>query len=326
MDFQEYLNLQHRTFVQYYRCLSMSLLNKENVDEDGNWVIMPPSALDRLSRLNVDYPMLFQIQNPSTERVTHCGVHEFVAEEGFIHMPTRLMAHLGVQENELVLVRNTLLPTATFVKLQPHTTDFLDVSHHKEMLEYNFRKFICLTAGETIVVTEGERRYYLDVLEARPADAVRTIDTDCAVDFAPPLDYVEPEPAPAPAPAAVASQANAKLSRFTGVAARMDGKPVEQAPPAPVPVGRQGDQPRKPAQFTRVAARMDGKPVKRPPPAPSPAAASAGALGAPKSKVRFGDPPSAAGSGNGNGVSKAEAAGGKEQEKRFVGTQYSLKD
>jgi ubiquitin fusion degradation protein 1 len=176
------------------------------------------------------------------------------------------------------------------------------------------------------VVTEGERRYYLDVLEARPADAVRTIDTDCAVDFAPPLDYVEPEPAPAPAPAAVASQANAKLSRFTGVAARMDGKPVEQAPPAPVPVGRQGDQPRKPAQFTGVAARMDGKPVKRPPPAPSPAAASAGALGAPKSKVRFGDPPSAAGRGNGNGVSKAEAAGGKEQEKRFVGTQYSLKD
>jgi len=51
---------------------------------------MPPSALDRLSRLNVDYPMLFQIQNPSTERVTHCGVHEFVAEEGFIHMPTRV--------------------------------------------------------------------------------------------------------------------------------------------------------------------------------------------------------------------------------------------
>ena len=43
------------------------------------------------------------------------------------------MEHLGVQENELVLVRNTLLPTATFVKLQPHTTDFLDVSQHKEL-------------------------------------------------------------------------------------------------------------------------------------------------------------------------------------------------
>jgi ubiquitin fusion degradation protein 1 len=172
-------------------------------------------------------------------------------------------------------------------------------------------------------VTEGERRYYLDVLEARPAEAVRTIDTDCTVDFAPPLDYVEPAPAPAPAPGA--SQANGKLPRFTGVAARMDGKPVEQAPPTPVPVGRQADLPRQPAQFTGVAARIDGKPVELPPPTPSPAAASAGALGAPKSKVRLGAP-SAAGSGNGRGVSKAEAAGGKEQEKLFVGTQYSLKD
>ena len=51
----------------------------------------------------------------------------------FFFSPVQLMAHLGVQENELVLVRNTLLPTATFVKLQPHTTDFLDVSQHKEL-------------------------------------------------------------------------------------------------------------------------------------------------------------------------------------------------
>ncbi|KAG2548199.1 hypothetical protein PVAP13_9KG151255 [Panicum virgatum] len=39
--------------------------------------------------------------------------------------PIQSIAHLYVQENELVLVRNMLLPTATFIKLQPHTTDFL---------------------------------------------------------------------------------------------------------------------------------------------------------------------------------------------------------
>jgi ubiquitin fusion degradation protein 1 len=50
---------------------------------------MPPSALDRLTRLNnIQFPMMFQIKNPSTERVTHCGVLEFVADEGFIHMPS----------------------------------------------------------------------------------------------------------------------------------------------------------------------------------------------------------------------------------------------
>ncbi|XP_072150004.1 uncharacterized protein [Setaria viridis] len=323
-DFQEYLNLQRRTFVQYYRCLSTSLLNKENLDEDSNFLIMPPSALDRLTGLNIEFPMLFQIKNPSTELATHCGVLEFIADEGFIHMPSRLMAHLGIQENEVVLVRNTRLPTATFVKLRPHTTDFLGVSHHKELLEYNIRnKFQCLTAGETIAVAEGDRRFYLDLLETRPADAVCTLNTDCEVDFAPPLDYVEPPRAPAPAPVA-SSQGSGEPPQFTGVAARMDGKPVEQPPPAPVPAGgRHSDQPRQPAQFTGVAMRMDGKQVELPPPpTPSPAAASAGALGAPKRKIRF-DAPAA-----GSGVSKGKegAGAGKEQEKWFSGTQYSLKD
>lgn len=124
-DFEEYLNLQSQTFVQYYRCLPLSLLHKENADEDGNrgklafcflsfftsnfffffffWrmqcsnllllhlnfaVIMPLSALDRLGGLNIEYPMLFQIKHPITERATHCGVLEFVADEGFIHMPS----------------------------------------------------------------------------------------------------------------------------------------------------------------------------------------------------------------------------------------------
>ncbi|KAG0536598.1 hypothetical protein BDA96_03G077400 [Sorghum bicolor] len=285
MDFEEYLNLQSRTFVQYYRCLPLSLLKKENADEDGNRVIMPLSALDRLERLNAQYPMLFQIKNPSTERVTHCGVSVFSANEGFIHMPSWLMTHLGVVENEIVLVRSTSLPTATFIKLQPHTKDFLNVSYPRELLEYNFRKFPCVTAGETIAVTEGERWYYLDVLEAQPADAVCSLDTDCAVDFAPPLDYVEPPPR------VVASQ--------------------------------QGGSVDEPARFTGVAARMDGKPVEQPPPTPSPAAAvNAVAPGVPKRKVRFGAPSSAAGSGVSKG--KAEGAGGKEQEKRFTGTQYSL--
>ena len=152
-------------------------------------------------------------------------------------------------------------------------------------LEYNFGKFPCVTAGETIAVTEGERRYYLDVLEAQPADAVCSLDTVCAVDFAPPLDYVEP-------PRVVASQQGS-------------------------------DEPPQPARFTGVAARMDGKPVEQQP-TPSPAAAvNAVAPGVPKRKVRFGGP-SAAGSGVSKGKAEGRPGGGKEQEKRFTGTQYSL--
>ncbi|GJN37500.1 hypothetical protein PR202_gb26467 [Eleusine coracana subsp. coracana] len=228
MDFDEYLRLQQSSFVQYYRCLPTSYVNNGHIDEDGNkGVVMPPSALDRLSSLEIEFPMKFRIQNPATGRASHIGVLEFVAEEGFIHIPAWLMTRLGLAEHDLVLVQQKALPKATFLKLQAHTMDFTLVSNPRELLEYNFHKYACLTAGETITVTEGDKRFYLDVVETKPEDAVCVIETDCEVDFATPLDYVDPPPQPA-------APAETVPSQFTGVAGRMDGKPVEQPkPPAP---------------------------------------------------------------------------------------------
>lgn len=48
---------------------------------------MPPSALEQLTRLNINYPMLFKLVNKKTNRVTHCGVLEFVADEGKVYLP-----------------------------------------------------------------------------------------------------------------------------------------------------------------------------------------------------------------------------------------------
>lgn len=89
---------------------------------------MPPSALDRLSYLEIEFPIKFRIQNPATGRVSHIGVLEFTADEGFIHVPIWLMTQLGLADNDLVLVQERAVPAATFLKLQPHTTDFILVS------------------------------------------------------------------------------------------------------------------------------------------------------------------------------------------------------
>lgn len=48
---------------------------------------MPPSALEQLTRLNINYPMLFKLTNKNTSRITHCGVLEFVADEGKVYLP-----------------------------------------------------------------------------------------------------------------------------------------------------------------------------------------------------------------------------------------------
>jgi ubiquitin fusion degradation protein 1 len=59
---------------------------RENVNHGGK-VIMPPSALDKLTRLHITYPMLFELHNGAKERMTHAGVLEFIAEEGKIYLP-----------------------------------------------------------------------------------------------------------------------------------------------------------------------------------------------------------------------------------------------
>ncbi|XLR40893.1 hypothetical protein HN51_019072 [Arachis hypogaea] len=252
---------QDTTFEQIYRCYPVSFIEKSNL-EKGDKIIMPPSALDRLASLHIDYPMLFQLSNPSAGKVTHCGVLEFVSDEGMIYIPYWMMENMLLQEGDTVCVRNTSLAKGTYVKLQPHTKDFLDITNPKAMLvffilllllrlllaqlifpffrlvdslETSLRNYSCLTTGDTIMVAYNSKKYYIDIVETKPSPAVSIIETDCEVDFAAPLDYKEPEK---PAPCALSKRKHSEVeddeppttkvpqfSPFTGSGRRLDGKP-----------------------------------------------------------------------------------------------------
>ena len=43
------------------------------------------------------------------------------------------------------------------------------------------------------MVAYNNKKYYIDIIETKPSNAISIIETDCEVDFAPPLDYKEPE-------------------------------------------------------------------------------------------------------------------------------------
>ncbi|PKA51651.1 hypothetical protein AXF42_Ash003018 [Apostasia shenzhenica] len=180
------------SFEQTYRCYPTSFIDKPQL-EGGDKIIMPPSALDRLASLHIEYPMLFEVRNAATERVSHCGVLEFIAEEGMVYMPYWMMQNLLLQEGDIVQIKNATLPKGTYVKLQPHTKDFLDISNPKAILETTLRNYSCLTTGDSIMVPYNNKKYYIDIVETKPTSAISIIETDCEVDFAPPLDYKEPE-------------------------------------------------------------------------------------------------------------------------------------
>jgi ubiquitin fusion degradation protein 1 len=46
----------------------------------------------------------------------------------------QMMQNLLLQEGDMVFIKNATLPKGTYVKLQPHTTDFLDITNPKAML------------------------------------------------------------------------------------------------------------------------------------------------------------------------------------------------
>lgn len=130
--------------------------------ERGGKILLPPSALEVLSRLLIQFPMLFRVVNrngggdravamdtsttlgetpslssydalvdPAPHRTTHCGVLEFIAEEGRVYMPFWMMTNLGLKEADTVHIENVPLPTCTFAKFQPQSTDFLNISNPK---------------------------------------------------------------------------------------------------------------------------------------------------------------------------------------------------
>jgi ubiquitin fusion degradation protein 1 len=153
---------------------------------------LPPSAFDTLVRLQVDYPMLFQLNSPTNGRHTHSGVLEFTAEEGCVYIPFWMMQNLQIEEGALLTVQNISLPKATFCKLQPQSVDFLEIGNPRAVLEHALRNFSCITEGDIIQIPYNDKNYSLKLCKVEPGKAACIIETDCNVDFEAPVGYKEP--------------------------------------------------------------------------------------------------------------------------------------
>jgi ubiquitin fusion degradation protein 1 len=178
-------------FEEQYHCYSAAMADKTHL-EQGDKILLPPSAFDVLARLQVDYPMLFQLQNPNRGTLTHCGVLEFTAEEGSCVIPFWMMQNLLIEEGGVLTVTNVSLPKANFVKFQAQHVDFLEISNPRAVLEHALRNFSCITKGDVICVPYNSKNYHFEIKEVKPQDAACIIETDCNVDFDAPVGYKEP--------------------------------------------------------------------------------------------------------------------------------------
>lgn len=179
-------------FEEQYHCYSVAYADKAHL-EKGDKILLPPSAFDTLARLQVDYPMLFRLTSDTESRSTHCGVLEFTAEEGTCYIPFWMMQNLLLEEGSVITVANVSLPKASFVKLQPQSVDFLEISNPRAVLEHALRNFSCVTKGDVIQIPYNNKNYHFALQEVQPQDAACIIETDCNVDFDAPVGYKEPD-------------------------------------------------------------------------------------------------------------------------------------
>jgi ubiquitin fusion degradation protein 1 len=126
----------NNVFEMKYRCHSMAVKGASTSLDNGGKILLPPSALDFLSRLQISWPVFFNVRNPSGGRQTHCGVQEFTAEEGTAYFPYWMMRHLNLQEGSIVVVRQVKRKKKQ--KKNKKTTFFLWVSN------LCFRSICCL--------------------------------------------------------------------------------------------------------------------------------------------------------------------------------------
>ena len=104
------------------------------------------------------------------------------------------MEFLNIKEGGYVTITQKELVKGTFVRIQPHSKTFLDISNPQAVLEKHLRSFSAMTKGIVFAFKYNDTTFKFNVLEVKPANAVSIIETDINVDFAPPLDYVEPKP------------------------------------------------------------------------------------------------------------------------------------
>lgn len=185
----------YNTFARRYECHSMIYYSdNDNTKfmETKDKILMPLSALDTLSRLNLEYPLTFEIfRFGFEENKTYCGVLEFVDNTNFIYLPQKIMDKLYIGEGENLEIRYVQMKKIEFLKLKPLSCDFLKIMEPKLILEETLKNYTCISNGDILDVEIEGVNIEILVTEVLPDGKGMTIDCECEVDFEEPLGYQE---------------------------------------------------------------------------------------------------------------------------------------
>eukprot|EP00930_Biecheleria_cincta_P084343 TRINITY_DN73827_c0_g1_i1.p1 TRINITY_DN73827_c0_g1~~TRINITY_DN73827_c0_g1_i1.p1 ORF type:complete len:871 (+),score=182.54 TRINITY_DN73827_c0_g1_i1:61-2673(+) len=169
--------------------------------EQSDKIALPFEFADRIygraaHGQEVDFPLIFEVKT-RLGRKAHCAIFEFVAGLPSDHcmLPQWVMDDLFIEERDPVRIRGVKLPLCTYVKIQPHTLEFYDAVQEaggnvQALLLASIKRFSALTVETAIPIDINGRAFSVQILDLKPAGAVRVIDTDVTREFEFPVEFV----------------------------------------------------------------------------------------------------------------------------------------
>ena len=172
MNFQEnvydsYQRLDENLKIDFNSITDWSLDEKVKYYEHSKRVLLPKYILHQLSKYeNITFPVNIKITNESQGISKYVTVLEFLADIDHMYLSNNMFNCLQLTENDTVCfeILKEHLPTATSIKIKPHTNNFSLIEDKKLYLETNFKNlFGIIEKGDTITTPYLSEQISIDI-------------------------------------------------------------------------------------------------------------------------------------------------------------------
>lgn len=155
-------------------------------DSYTNYVNLPPTILDKLTKKpNIKTPYFFQLKT-SYDVSYYVGVKEFTAEQNTIEIPTWIATDIG--EDEIAINLITDIPKGKYVKLDVLSDSFYSLPDNDVILEKALSEYCLLELNQIIYVSLLDEIYKIKIVDIKTdmdesTNIIDIINVDLNVDF-----------------------------------------------------------------------------------------------------------------------------------------------
>lgn len=134
-------------------------------DSYSNYVNLPSSILERISKMkNQHLPYHFELKT-SFDLITYVGVKEFTAPDNCIEVPTWLAEQLA--DDYLMVTFLKDIPKGDYVKIQPLEKKFFELPESDKILESALSNYCLLNIDQVIQVKLLDEVYKIKIIEIK---------------------------------------------------------------------------------------------------------------------------------------------------------------